>query len=155
MKQYNFFLFGIILCVTIVVQIQAKSDTLFYLKDNSDTGIEFIQNDWPGALGLAKQQHKLIFLDAYATWCGPCKLMQKKVFTGKKAGDYFNLNFINVSIDMEKGDGIALAKQLNISAYPSLLVINEDGKIITRNTGALNEQQLIEFGKKAIAGMKK
>ena len=47
----------------------------------------------------------MIFLDAYASWCGPCKMLQKNVFTKKAVGDFYNSKFINVKMDMEKGEG--------------------------------------------------
>jgi uncharacterized protein YyaL (SSP411 family) len=58
----------------------------------------------------AKKENKLIFVDAYASWCGPCKLMVKNIFPLKTVGDYYNSHFINAKIDMEKGEGIELAK---------------------------------------------
>ena len=77
-------------------------------------GIDFFPGSWNEALELAKKEDKLIFLDAYASWCGPCKSMQKKVFPTDKVGEYFNARFINVKIDMEKGglirEGMILRK---------------------------------------------
>src|SRR6266404_8526226 len=71
-------------------------------KEN-EQGIQFIEADWSKALQEAKKQKKLIFIDAYASWCGPCKLLKKNTFPNKEAGEFFNRNFINVAINMEKG----------------------------------------------------
>jgi thioredoxin-related protein len=118
-------------------------------------GIQFIEADWNKALAEAKKQNKLIFLDAYATWCGPCKLLKKNTFPDKEAGEYFNSNFINVAIDMEKGDGPALSEKYSVSAYPTLIIADANGKIITFTQGYMKPSQLIDFGKYGITQSKK
>ena len=65
-------------------------------------GIEFFKGTWEEALAEASAKEKLIFVDAYAVWCGPCKRMAKNVFTQDKVGEFFNKNFVNMKIDMEK-----------------------------------------------------
>lgn len=115
-----------------------------YKKDGQ--GIQFIEADWTKALAEAKKQNKLIFLDAYASWCGPCKLLKKKTFPAKSAGDFFNKNFINVAIDMEAGDGPTLGKKYGVNAYPTLIITDGNGNIVTYTQGYISPKQLIEFG---------
>lgn len=97
----------------------------------------------------ATAENKLIFLDAYASWCGPCKKMSKQVFTNDKVAEYFNANFINAKIDMEAGEGRDIAKLYAVSVYPSLLFINGEGKVLHRATGAYEPEALIELAKYA------
>ena len=53
-------------------------------------GIVFMENEsWELALKKAKEQHKLIFIDCYTVWCGPCKSLSDKVFPQKKSGGFF------------------------------------------------------------------
>ncbi len=111
-----------------------------------DQGIQFIEDNWNKALAEAKSQKKLIFLDAYASWCGPCKMLKRNTFPDKEAGEFFNRNFINVAIDMEKGDGPALGEKFAVNAYPTLIIANSDGNIITYTQGYIKPKQLIEFG---------
>ena len=118
-------------------------------------GIQFIESDWNKALAEAKKQHKLIFLDAYASWCGPCKLLKKNTFPNKEAGEYFNKNFVNVAMDMEKGEGPALAEKYAVNAYPTLIITDAEGKIITYTQGYIDSKQLIDFGKHGISQIKK
>ncbi|MBA2561653.1 MAG: thioredoxin family protein, partial [Chitinophagaceae bacterium] len=106
-----------------------------------------IEEDWKKALQQAKEQSKLIFLDAYTSWCGPCKLLKRNTFPDKNAGDFFNKNFINVAVDMEKGYGPALAQQYGVNAYPSLIIADAEGGIVVYTRGYINPKQLIEFGK--------
>lgn len=121
---------------------------------SNDGGIQFIEADWGKALAEAKKQHKLIFLDAYASWCGPCKLLKKKTFTDKAAGDFFNTNYINVAIDMEKGDGPGLGEKYAVNAYPTLIIADSAGNIVTFTQGFISPKQLIEFGKYGLTQIK-
>lgn len=93
--------------------------------------------------------NRLIFIDAYTTWCGPCKYMAKNVFTNDTVADYYNAHFINAKIDMEKGEGIELAKQYNVNCYPTLLYIDGNGNIKHRESGALDTKDFIDLGKRA------
>lgn len=97
----------------------------------------------------AAETNKLIFIDAYTTWCGPCKYMAKNVFTNDTVADYYNANFINAKIDMEKGEGIELAKQYNVNCYPTLLYIDANGNIVHRESSAMDAHNFIELGKRA------
>ena len=70
------------------------SDNAQATTDEETDGIQFFTGTWDEALEKAKEENKLIFLDAYASWCGPCKRMSKSVFTDEKVGEFFNANFI-------------------------------------------------------------
>ena len=97
------------------------------------------------ALKKAKESGKeLVFLDCYATWCGPCQYMAKSVFTTKEAGEYFNKKFVNIKIDMEKGEGINLARQFKIQGYPTFIILNSNGKELGRIVGGAEIKQFIQ-----------
>ena len=72
-------------------------------------GVDFKQITLKEALEQAKAQGKMVFMDCYTTWCGPCKMMTEEVFPQKEAGDFFNAHFVNVKFDMEKGEGKELS----------------------------------------------
>jgi thiol-disulfide isomerase/thioredoxin len=114
-------------------------------------GIHFLENKkWKDVLALAKKQNKLIFLDAYATWCGPCKYMKQNIFTQAQVGNFYNGKFINVKMDMEAGEGIDLAKELGMEAYPTLFFINGKGEVVHKSVGALNAIAFLELGRTAL-----
>lgn len=103
-------------------------------------------------LAKAKAENKLVFIDAYTTWCGPCKWMSKNIFTNDTIADYFNSNFINAKIDMEKGEGIDIAKKYEVRCYPNLLFVDGDGNLVHRAAGAAPEiQSYITMGDKAMS----
>lgn len=98
-------------------------------------GIEFSRGSWSDVLAMAQKEKKLIFVDVYTSWCVPCKQMAARVFPLKEVGDVFNPAFVNYKIDAEKGEGIAIAKQYGVSAYPTYLFVNGDGVLIYRSAG--------------------
>lgn len=112
-------------------------------------GIKFEDSDFKTILAKAKKENKLIFLDAYTTWCGPCKLMAKNVFTLKSVGEHYNANFVNAKIDMEKGEGIDIAKKYEVKVFPTYLFIDGDGKLVHRTVGYVPEKEFIQFAKDA------
>jgi thioredoxin-related protein len=116
---------------------------------NEKNGIQFFEGSFQDALELAKKENKLIFFDAYASWCGPCNRMKSKVFTQEEVGSYFNSRFINIKIDMEKGEGPSLAKKYRVTAYPTLLFIDHTGKLIHGAVGYHNPSSLIDLAKTA------
>lgn len=118
---------------------------------NEEKGIHFIENNWEKALVEAKLQHKQVFLDAYTTWCGPCKLLKKKTFPNAAAGEFFNKHFINVAIDMEKGAGPALLEKYRIDAFPTLIITDEAGNLLTYTKGFMEAKQLLAFGQHGLS----
>lgn len=110
---------------------------------NGPEGIQFEDISFEQALKKAKKEKKLIFVDAYAVWCGPCKWMEANVFPEKEVGDAFNKKFINLKIDMEKGEGPELARKYNVRAYPTMFLIDGDGKVVKRILGAKKKDQLL------------
>lgn len=115
-------------------------------KEDSE-GIQFTDAAWKDILKKAKTEKKVIFLDAYASWCGPCKLLQKTVFTKKAVGEFYNAKFINVKMDMEKGEGPALSQVYPLEAYPTLLFIDGNGKVLKKVIGLQTPENLIAIGK--------
>jgi len=99
----------------------------------------------------AKSENKLVFMDCYTSWCGPCKMMAKETFTNDTVASYFNENFINCSFDMEKGEGIKLANDYKIGCYPTLLIIDGEGTIIHRVSGYMNVSDFMKFSNDALS----
>ena len=112
-----------------------------------EQGITFFKGSFQEALAEAKKQNKTLFVDFYATWCGPCKRMAKEVFTLKEVGDYFNGRFISLQVDAEKPENKDIAKQYKVEAYPTVAFIAPDGKALGVNVGALGKEDLLEAAK--------
>ena len=131
------------LCLVVFLTASSFSPVV----DIPQAGIRFTSARWADVLKRAKAENKVIFFDAYASWCGPCKMLQKNVFTQKSVGDYFNKRFINVKMDMEKGEGPALAQTYPLEAYPTLMFINADGRVVKKAVGYITADDLLDAGK--------
>lgn len=112
--------------------------------------IHFQKDNWATIVKQAKTENKLIFLDAYAVWCGPCKMMDRQVFSNPEIGAFFNENFINAKIDMEKGEGPGLQRKYEVTAYPTLLFINGEGTLIHKAVGFQAPQALMKNANTAL-----
>jgi len=114
-------------------------------------GIEFFEGTYQEALAKAQTEEKLIFVDAYATWCGPCKRMAKNVFTHPEVGEYYNQAFIALKLDMEKSEGRKFGQEFPVRAYPTLFYINEKGELLKKVVGGKSVEQFLALGQE-IAG---
>lgn len=131
---------GILLALFMVMSFATKAQ-----------GIEFFHGTFNEALAKAAKEKKMVFMDAYTTWCGPCKWMAANTFTDASVGTYFNTNFINVKMDMENGEGPMLARKYAVAAYPTLLFISPSGEVIHKELGAKPADVFITAGKKAVS----
>ncbi|HEY9257433.1 thioredoxin family protein [Chitinophaga sp.] len=116
----------------------------------SAQGINFNHGTWAEVKAAAEKEHKLIFVDFYTTWCGPCKFMANEVFPLKQIGDFYNQHFISVKIDAEKGEGPALAKKYSVGGYPTLIFTNPKEEVVYRVMGSTDPEVLITQGNIAI-----
>ena len=117
---------------------------------SQNRSIEFNHDSWSAILALAKKENKMIYVDCYTSWCGPCKWMAKNVFTNDTVADFYNANFINAKIDMEVGEGIELAKKYDIRAYPIMIFLNADGEQLHRTCGSTSVKNFVAIGKRAL-----
>jgi thiol:disulfide interchange protein len=100
------------------------------------------------AMKKAKEEKKELFVDFYTTWCGPCKMMAEQVFPRVEVGEYFNPHFICVQVDAEAH--VALAKSYNVTAFPTMLFISREGKVLRRVQGAMPPRELLKEAKIAL-----
>lgn len=129
-----------------------------------DVGIKFVNNlGWKAIKEKAKKENKYIFVDAYTTWCVPCKQMSVDVFSLAKVGSFFNGNFVNVALqfDVTKKDNeeikrsykdVSLIKSIyEINSYPTYLFFNPDGELVHVINGAiLKPEEFINKAKEAL-----
>lgn len=139
-------MFIIVAIVVILLIVSFKPSAVNFNEDVAG-GIQFKKESWNDILKIAKRENKLIFLDIYATWCGPCKRLKSKTFSDVEVGKLYNQTFINVSLDGEKGEGLALARKYGVRGYPTLLFLDGNGTIIAQTGGYYNPEEFIELGK--------
>ena len=104
---------------------------------------EFRHISFDEACTAAKNENKLVFIDFFTDWCGPCKKMSAQTFPEKAVGDFMNAKFIPVKYNAEK-EGVDLAKRFQIKAYPTYIIANDKGEEVARFSGYMESEQFID-----------
>ncbi len=108
------------------------------------SGIKFSKMSFQKAIKQAKASGKLIFIDVHTSWCGPCKEMAQTTFVDSEVGSVFNQRFINLKIDAENdSDGPMISKAYSVTAYPTLLFVNSEGKLVKKLVGKQSKEKLL------------
>jgi thioredoxin-related protein len=134
-----------------------------FVVNAQNTGIHFEKDlSWSDIKLKAKSEHKYIFLDCFATWCGPCKNMDKSVYPQAGVGQFFNDSFVSVKVQMDTTDhddqttknwylaAHNIAKDYEVSAFPTFLFFSPEGQLVHRAFGYVDEDHFISFGKNAL-----
>ena len=108
--------------------------------------VDFLQNNLNRALKQAEKQDKLIFVDGYTSWCGPCKWMDANVFTDPQLAEFFNNSFVNLKVNLEEGNGVAFAEKYNPPAFPTFYFLNSTGEVQHMALGAFDVISLTQIG---------
>lgn len=114
-------------------------------------GISFFDGNYKDAFAKAGEEDRLVFVDAFAVWCGPCKRMAKQIFPLEEVGTFFNANFVNLKIDMEKGQGLDFRKDYPVSAFPTFFFIDGEGNVVHSYKGGRDKAGFIGEAKKALS----
>ena len=126
-------------------------------------GISFEHHTtWQEVLEKAKAENKYVFVDCYASWCGPCKWMDKNVYSDDTVAKYMRDNFISVRIqmdttqkdDQETQSWYRTARDIgvmyHIATYPSYLFFSPDGQAVHKNLGAMNSKAFLSMTSEAL-----
>ncbi|MEP7374614.1 MAG: DUF255 domain-containing protein [Chitinophagaceae bacterium] len=144
-------------------QAPFKNNAKNNIQQEFSKGIEWTEGlTWQQLLDKAKAEHKYIFLDCYATWCGPCKEMEKNVYTNDTVGQYLNQKFISVKVQIDKtvfddekvkkwySDAESIHKNYAISTLPSFLFFSPEGKPLHKAVGYKNVGDFITLANDAL-----
>lgn len=134
-----------------------------FLSLAQQSGTHFEHNlSWAQAKEKAKKENKFLFVDCFTTWCGPCKYMAANVFPQQKVGDFFNKNFVNIKVQMDKtpqdneevkswyADAVSIAKDYKVMAYPTFLIFSPEGKLVHQIVGGGEADGFIAKAQKAL-----
>ena len=113
-------------------------------------GIKFEHGTLDAAIAKAKKENKPIFIDIYATWCGPCKMLTNSTFKDQELGAYMNEHFINLKLDGELDDGASLMWEFDLNSYPSMIFITPEKKLLRKVVGYVEPDEIMTAANKAL-----
>jgi thioredoxin-related protein len=126
-------------------------------------GIKWTEGlSWDQVKQRAKTDNKYIFIDVYATWCGPCKQMDQEIYPLEAVGKLYNEKFIairiqadqtakdDISIKNRYADAAMINTGFKVGAYPTFLFLSPDGKLVNRASGGFNAEMFIGLANNAL-----
>lgn len=117
---------------------------------------------WEKVLRQARDENRYIFVDCYATWCGPCKQMDRNVYSNDSVGAFMNASFISVKMQMDSTvhdskevrdwhqTALQFEDQFSIFIYPTFLFFEPDGTVVHEGIGELSSGNFLKLAKEAI-----
>jgi thioredoxin-related protein len=121
-------------------------------------GIKFQEiGNWQQVLERAKIENKFVFVECYATWCGPCKAMDKSVFPVEKVGDIVNKSFVTIKVQMDTSkydnhfvrswyaEANSIMTTYQIVSLPSFLFFSPNGELVHRDVGYKDVSSFLEM----------
>ncbi|MFT5777582.1 MAG: thioredoxin-related protein [Crocinitomicaceae bacterium] len=106
-------------------------------------GINFQDLTLKEGIAKAKKENKKLFIDVYATWCGPCKYLSKNIFTDQDLGGFINEHFIAIKLDGEQPDGESLMIDFDLNSYPTMLFLDSDRSFLKKIVGAVEANVIL------------
>ncbi len=111
----------------------------------------FSNMSYPDAIAEAKSSGKLVMIDFYTTWCGPCKMLDKTTWKDEKVQQWLKEKTIPLKVDAEKLRPVAT--KFNVSSYPTIVFLNGDEEVVGRFVGYKPPEKFIGAAENAIAGV--
>ncbi len=140
-----------------------SSPLFLFAQTDMTQGIHFEKDlNWQQVQAKAKAENKYIFVDCFAAWCGPCKMMEEDVYPKKEVADYFNVHFISVKLQMDRTayddahikswyeTAKDIEKSYQINAYPTYLFLDPYGNAVHKAKGAVSADKFIGIGQNAL-----
>ena len=106
-------------------------------------GIDFMTNNYKDAVSKAQDEQKLMLLNFTASWCFPCKKMAKEVFPDKELGEFVHDHFVPFKVNADYFWGMDIADEFNVKAYPTILIVDMNGKVVKRIVGYQSIEKLM------------
>ena len=118
----------------------------------SDTEVVFSKYSFSESLKKAETENKLLFVDFYTVWCGPCVTFHREVLNNEEVASYMNEAFINTKYNLYKGEGLKLKEIYEVYYVPRFLILDTKGNIVEdiSTDSTLTSQRMVQISKKYI-----
>jgi len=150
MKSIRFIIIALACIGTIACTSKKKINKVVPV--NTISFVENTEMTLTDVIEKADAEQKLIFVDFSAGWCLPCQLMEEEVFTVREVYQYFNKNFINYKVDVDKTNGANLKLMYGAENLPTLLFLDNKGRVVDRNNGTIVQTELMRLAKSVQTG---
>lgn len=110
-----------------------------------ESKIHFFDGTFEKALVKAKKENKLVFLDAYANWCGPCRKMDRVVYSDQRVGDVFNAKYVSFKLNVDNKKDSKIAQRYGVTVLPTLMILDADGNVLKQITGYHSPDEFLQF----------
>ncbi len=101
------------------------------------------ETDVATAIGKAKVLNKMVLIDVYAPWCGPCKKMDAETYSDARVLKCIKENFVAVKVDTDDGPGREFRRKHHTYLLPTVIVMDADGKTIERFSGFVSAKEIL------------
>lgn len=128
MRMYIGFI--ILICSFKTFEISAEAD--FYALSN-------IEEAW----SKAQNENKHLLIDFYASWCAPCKWMDETTFADPSVLEALRTGYVSVKVNIDDFDGYALKEQYNVKVLPTILIFDNERKIIERLEETISPSNMV------------
>ena len=129
--------------------------TLLCVCGVAEAQVQFASGSTDKLRKTAIQEGKLLFIDLYAPWCGPCRMMDQQVFSQKEVGDFFAQHFVAAKYNVEQPIGNQLMREHGRGAIPLYLIFSTDGELLGRIEGSSSAEKLLADLRRIIEASKK
>ena len=109
----------------------------------AEAQVRFMTRSTDGVRRQTVEQNKLIFIDLFTTWCPPCQMMEREVFSRSDVGEFMASRFVCAKYDVDKTTGRELLKRYGNRRVPLYLIFNTEGELLGRIRGATDPERFM------------
>jgi thiol:disulfide interchange protein len=102
----------------------------------------------------AQKANKPVFIEFTASWCAPCKVMEREVFSDPVVYEYLNKNFLSFRVDVDAPNGKPVAEIYEVAGMPTVVFVDPKGVELERELGLITGKRFLRVADGALAKMK-
>ncbi|MFB0909001.1 MAG: thioredoxin 1 [Spirosomataceae bacterium] len=111
---------------------------------SSNNTTNFYGGSYDDFLREARKQDKVAILDFWASWCAPCKKMDKETFANAELAKHLNEKFLIYKVNVDTFDGMEIANRFGVESFPTVITLDSHGRFIDELKGFFAANHLTE-----------